>query len=225
MTTSRLRRRGAAVALSLAALLVPAPATEARPGPAPTPPAAEPAPAPAAPSAGDPAGPAPAPDRCPVVEDKLFAAVDLRVEADRITPTPVWRTDCRQLYRADARAPRDIFERGLHPEAPVNGSYDLARHTLAGQGSPYVSAGYDHDLYKTTVGEKAAYNYYIDAPGGVDVDRTLGTPRGPAATEEVAFPGGISRERIVGACPVDPAKKTETMAKCEDNPHYQPWRG
>ncbi|MFD5751144.1 ADP-ribosyltransferase [Streptomyces sp. NPDC127033] len=248
MTTSRLRRRAAAVVLSVAAVFVPvASATGAVSGPEPSPSATakptdpvDPAPsvpttpsAPVAPSApgapGAPAAPgaepAPAADRCPLVEDKMFAAVDHRVEVARITPTPYWRTDCRQLYRADGRAPQLVFEQGLHPDAPLDGRYDLSRHTAAGQGSPYVSASYDHDLYKSTVGDKPVYNYYIDAPGGVDVDRTLGAPRQPVGSDEVAFPGGVSRERIVGACPVDLAKKTETMAQCQDNPHYKPWRG
>ncbi|MFE3824279.1 ADP-ribosyltransferase [Streptomyces sp. NPDC059092] len=234
MTTSRLWRRAAAVALSAAAVLVPAAATEAVSGPEPAPSAVVRPAGPAIPAAGPAvpaakpvpaAEPAPAADRCPLVEDRMFAAVDHGVEVARITPAPYWRTDCKQLYRADSRAPRLVFEQGLHPDAPLGGRYDLGRHTLAGQGSPYVSASYDHDLYKATVGDKAVYNYYIDAPGGVDVDRTLGAARPFAGDDEVAFPGGVSRERVVGACPVDTAKKTETMALCEDNPHYQPWRG
>ncbi|WSQ63063.1 hypothetical protein OG507_28170 [Streptomyces sp. NBC_01217] len=41
---------------------------------------------------------------------------------------------------------------------------------------------------------------------------------------EVAFPGGVDRKFIVGACPINQAAKTENMDKGVDNPHYRPWR-
>jgi hypothetical protein len=212
MITPRLRR-AAAGALSVAAVLAPVSAVGATAT----------APAGGARVSADPSVEAPEADRCPVVADKMFAAADRRVTTDRITPAPSWRTDCKQLYRADSVAPQLIFEQGFHPGAPVDGQYDLAQRALADQSSPYVVASYDHDLYKDT--DRTVYNYYIDAPGGVDVNKTLGDTHQRAAANEVAFPGGISRERVVGACPVDVAKRTEIMAECQDNPHYQPWRG
>ncbi|MEV7421776.1 MULTISPECIES: ADP-ribosyltransferase [unclassified Streptomyces] len=221
MIASRNRRRAAALALSVCAVLLPASASattsDATGDPAPP---AEPA------GTVQPAGTAEAPraaDLCPPVTDPLFAAADRSVEADRISPAPTWRTNCKQLYRAESRAPEIVFEQGFLPKAPVNGQYDVEKHVLAGQDSPYVSATHDHDLYKQE--SVSGFNYYIDAPGGIDVNRTIGATHKAAHREEVAFPGGVSRELIVGVCPVDRAKKTEIMAECQDNPHYKPWRG
>ncbi|WP_066945536.1 ADP-ribosyltransferase [Streptomyces lushanensis] len=223
MITSRSRQRAAAVALSVVAVLVPVTTTEAAPTVS--------TPAVSAPATGAPTltGPtltpagAAAAGRCPVVTDPLFAAADRRVDVDRITPTPSWRTNCKQLYRADSRSPEIVFEQGFHPKATLDGQYDVEKYVLVNQPSPYVSTTYDHDLYKQWY--KSGYNYYIDAPGGIDVNRTIGATHKWADQEEVAFPGGISRELIVGVCPVDKQKKTEIMTECLDNPHYKPWRG
>ncbi|MFF5564866.1 ADP-ribosyltransferase [Streptomyces sp. NPDC012623] len=220
MIAPRNRRRAAALALSVCAVLLPASAS------ATTTPDPAGGPAPDSASATGAAGATeavPADSDCPSVTDPLFAAADHSVDADRISPTPSWRTDCKQLYRAESRPPEIVFEQGFLPKAPVDGQYDVAQHVLAGQDSPYVSTSYDHDLYKQ--GATHTFNYYIDAPGGIDVNRTIGATHKAAHREEVAFPGGVSRELIVGACPVDKARKTETMAECQDNPHYKPWRG
>ncbi|MGW2515192.1 ADP-ribosyltransferase [Streptomyces scopuliridis] len=215
MITPRLRRRAAAVALSVTAVLIPASATEA---------ASTQSPAGSAPVKSVPAQAASLKaDSCPRVEDPMFAAADHTVEVNRITPKPAWRTDCQQLYRADSRKPEVIFEQGFHPKAPLDGQYDVEKYVLVNQPSPYVSTSYDHDLYKQWY--KSGFNYYIDAPGGIDVNKTIGDTHKWADQVEVAFPGGISRERIVGVCPVDKVKKTEIMSECLDNPHYQPWRG
>ncbi|EOY50438.1 secreted protein [Streptomyces lividans 1326] len=84
-----------------------------------------------------------------------------------------------------------------------------------------MSTSYDHDLYKTWY--KSGYNHYIDAPGGIDVNKTIGDTHKWADQVEVAFPGGIQRKYIIGVCPVDRQTKTEIMSDCESNPHYQPW--
>nr|WP_307835354.1 ADP-ribosyltransferase [Streptomyces adelaidensis] len=200
MITTRLRRRAAAVVLSLSAVLTTSAATT---------PAQTPAPAKAA---------APA---CPQFEDKVHAAVDRRVDVDRITPDPVWRETCGTLYRSDSRGPAIVFEQGFHPRDVIDGQYDIEQYVLVNQPSPYVSTTYDHDLYKTWY--KSGFNYYIDAPGGVDVNRTIGDTHRWADQVEVAFPGGIARQYVIGVCPVDKKTKTEKMSECESNPHYEPW--
>ncbi|AKG45655.1 ADP-ribosyltransferase [Streptomyces xiamenensis] len=159
---------------------------------------------------------------CPVVEDKLYAAAVTDVDLDRITPDPVYRDNCRQLYRAEGRAPEIIFEEGFLPWDTVDGQYDLEAYVLENQHSPFVSATYDHDLYKDF--RRTLYNYYIDAPGGIDVNLTIGDDHKYAGQVEVAFPGGIDRAFIAGACPIDRTTHTEIMARCVDNPHYDPWR-
>ncbi|MFF3486258.1 ADP-ribosyltransferase [Streptomyces sp. NPDC002701] len=203
MTTTTLRRRAAAVVLSLSAVF----ATSAA-----TPPAATPAAGPVTKAA------APA---CPQFYEPAPAAADPRVDIDRITPEPVWRTSCGTLYRSDGRGPSVVFEEGFHPRDVVNGQYDIEQYVLVNQPSPYVSTSYDHDLYKTWW--KSGYNYYIDAPGGVDVNRTIGEKHRWAEQVEVAFPGGIARQYIIGVCPVDKKTRTEIMSDCESNPHYEPW--
>ncbi|MEV7210831.1 MULTISPECIES: ADP-ribosyltransferase [unclassified Streptomyces] len=202
MITTRLRRRSAAAVLSLAAVL----ATTAATAPAAAP----------APSAAVQAAPA-----CPQFDDKTKAAADRGVDVDRITPEPVWRTTCGTLYRSDSRGPQVVFEEGFHAKDVENGQYDVEKYVLVNQPSPFVSTTYDHDLYKTWY--KSGYNYYIDAPGGIDVNKTIGDTHKWADQVEVAFPGGIQRKYIIGVCPVDRQTKTEIMSECESNPHYQPW--
>jgi len=200
--TIPLRRRAAAAVLSLAAVLATTAAT------APTHTTRAPARAAAAPA-------------CPEVADPAMAAVDQRVDISRITPDPVWRTTCGTLYRSDSRGPAVVFEQGFAPKDVVNGQYDIDKYVLVNQPSPYVSTTYDHDLYKTWY--KSGYNYYIDAPGGVDVNKTIGDTHKWADQVEVAFPGGIKRQYIIGVCPVDKKTKVEIMSDCESNPYYQPW--
>ncbi|MGW7340291.1 ADP-ribosyltransferase [Streptomyces sp. NPDC054808] len=202
MITTRLRRRTAVAVLSLAAVL----ATTAATAPAAAP----------APSAAVQAAPA-----CPQFDDKTKAAADRGVDVDRITPEPVWRTTCGTLYRSDSRGPQVVFEEGFHAKDVENGQYDVEKYVLVNQPSPFVSTTYDHDLYKTWY--KSGYNYYIDAPGGIDVNKTIGDTHKWADQVEVAFPGGIQRKYIIGVCPVDRQTKTEIMSECESNPHYQPW--
>ncbi|MFC9155452.1 ADP-ribosyltransferase [Streptomyces bauhiniae] len=201
MITTRLRRSVTAAALSLGAVLA---TTAATPAAAP----AELKSRAAAPS-------------CPQFQDKVHAAADRRVDVDRITPDPVWRTGCGTLYRSDSRGPAVVFEEGFLPKDTVNGQYDVEQYVLVNQPSPYVSTTYDHDLYKTWY--KSGYNYYIDAPGGVDVNKTIGDTHKWADQVEVAFPGGIQRQYVIGVCPVDKTTKTEIMSNCQSNPYYRPW--
>ncbi|WAZ24225.1 hypothetical protein STRCI_005627 [Streptomyces cinnabarinus] len=199
MITTPLRRRAAAVVLSLAAVF----ATTAATAPAQSP-------------------KAPAPADCPVqYDDPVEAAADRRVDVGRITPEPVWRKTCGTLYRADGRGPSIVFEEGFKPKDVVNGQYDVESYVLVNQPSPYVSTTYDHDLYKKWW--KSGWNYYIDAPGGVDVNKTIGDTHKWADQVEVAFPGGIDRKYIIGVCPVDKTTKVEIMSDCQSNPHYEAW--
>ncbi|GGS82486.1 hypothetical protein GCM10010270_63110 [Streptomyces violaceus] len=199
-----LRRRIAAAAFSLAAVLTTTAAT----------------PAPTSVTAAATAA-APAPAACPVqFDDEIKAAADRRADVDRITPEPSWRTSCGTLYRADGRGPSVIFEEGFHPKDVITGQYDLEKYVLVNQPSPYVSTSYDHDLYKKW---RPGFNYYVDAPGGIDVNKTIGDTHKWADQQEVAFPGGIARRYIIGVCPVDKQTKTEIMSECESNPHYRPW--
>ncbi|WP_129306450.1 ADP-ribosyltransferase [Streptomyces sp. L2] len=204
-TTRSRRRRGTAAVLSLGAVLATTAATAPTAAPARTVHAA-----PAAKAAAS----------CPQFDDKLRAAADRRADLDRITPKPAWRTTCGTLWRSDNRDPETVFEEGFQPKDVINGQYDIEKYVLVNQPSPYVSTTYDHDLFKAW---KSKYNYYVDAPGGIDVNKTIGSAHKYADQVEVAFPGGIARQYIVGACPVDKETKTEILSGCESNPFYAPW--
>lgn len=235
MITTRLRRRAAAAVLSLSAVLTTtaatAPETDRASAPETTrtsvaelPAAVAELPATAAATVAKAAAPAaaPAPAACPVqYDDKVKAAADRRVDVDRISPDPAWRTTCGTLYRADGRGPEIVFQEGLKPKDVVNGQYDLEQYVLVNQPSPYVSTTYDHDLYKKWW--KSGWNYYIDAPGGIDVNKTIGDTHKWADQVEVAFPGGIDRKYIIGVCPVNKTTKVEIMSGCQSNPHFEAW--
>ncbi|MFJ8632819.1 ADP-ribosyltransferase [Streptomyces sp. NPDC093568] len=211
MITTRLRRRAVAAALSLSAVLATTAAT------APATPAASVTPARAADAKA-----APGPAACPVrFDDPVKAAADRRVDVGRITPDPAWRTSCGTLYRADGRGPEIVFQEGFQPRDVENGQYDLEQYVLVNQPSPYVSTTYDHDLYKKWW--KSGWNYYIDAPGGIDVNKTIGDTHKWADQVEVAFPGGIDRSYVIGVCPVDRTTKVEIMSGCRSNPHFEAW--
>ncbi|HWS36817.1 MAG TPA: ADP-ribosyltransferase [Actinoplanes sp.] len=159
---------------------------------------------------------------CPVVTDKVQAATEPeQVKLDRITPSPVWRQSCGTLYRSDSRTPDVIFAAGFSAKDVTGGQYNVEQYVLVNQPSPYVSTTYDHDLYKSWY--KSGWNYYIDAPGGIDVNKTIGATHKYADQMEVAFPGGIRPEFVIGVCPVDKTTKTEIMNDCRSNPKYKPW--
>ncbi|MFI7412557.1 ADP-ribosyltransferase [Streptomyces sp. NPDC049627] len=220
MITTRLRRRAAAAVLSLSAVLATTAATA--PETARTSATGLPTSVTALPAAPLPKAAAPTPAACPVqYDDKIKAAADRRVDVDRITPDPAWRTTCGTLYRADGRGPEIVFQEGFKPKDVEHGQYDLEQYVLVNQPSPFVSTTYDHDLYKKWW--KSGWNYYIDAPGGIDVNKTIGDTHQWADQVEVAFPGGIARKYIIGVCPVNKTTKVEIMSGCQSNPHYEAW--
>ncbi|WP_425304405.1 scabin-related ADP-ribosyltransferase [Stackebrandtia albiflava] len=153
--------------------------------------------------------------------DPLYAAAQRDVDVDRITPDPQYRENCHELYRADRRAPQEIFETGFTAWDTVDGQYDVRSYVLKNQPSPFVSTTYRDDLYRAW---KSPYYYYIDAPGGIDVNDTIGRDHKYADQAEVAFPGGLATRFIVKGCPVDRQTLTIIEDRCEANPHYRPWR-
>ncbi|MFG2907649.1 ADP-ribosyltransferase [Kitasatospora sp. NPDC048286] len=153
--------------------------------------------------------------------DPLYAAVDRQVDVPRITPAPHWRKDCHPLFRSDGRDPSVIFEQGFAAKDTVNGQYDITSYVLQNQPSPFVSTTYDAALYKKW--KKVPWDYFIDAPGGIVVNETIGDQHQYADQVEVAFPGGVDRHFIRRACPVDRATASLIESGCVDNPNYQPW--
>ncbi|WP_432277441.1 ADP-ribosyltransferase [Kitasatospora brasiliensis] len=164
--------------------------------------------------------PAAAFEGLPKGPDPLYAAVDRKVDVARTTPTPHWRKGCRQLYRSDGRDPSVIFDQGFAPK-DVSGQYDITSYVLQNQPSPFVSTTYDPALYKKW--KKVPWSYFIDAPGGIDVNATIGDQHKYADQLEVAFPGGVDRHFIRRACPVDRDTASLVESGCVDNPNYHAW--
>jgi hypothetical protein len=123
--------------------------------------------------------------------DPLYAAADRSVDIATITPEPVWRTSNEPLWRHDDRPPSEIFANGFEPWDPSN--TDLAGFVYYNESSAFVSSTRNEGLDWSRV-----YRYEIRAPGGIDVNRTLGEVVFPGEAE-IAFPGGISPRFIAGA--------------------------
>lgn len=144
----------------------------------------------------------------------LTAALDPNVDIGRITPTPVWRSTNEPLYRADDRPPELVFEEGFAPRDMSN--LDLRVSVPLGGASAFVSTTRSDRLIFDW---QTQYWYHVDAPGGIDVNATLGDHR-YSFEDEVAFPGGIDRRFIVGAQPYDPT--TGRLGEIIPNPYYDP---
>ncbi len=137
--------------------------------------------------------------------DRPSAQFDPRVDAASIevgyeNPNGIvhFRTDGHLLFREDTRGPEEIFRKGFRPRKP--GVTNLS-HMAADMPSAFVSTSRNpnlHHLGQSKPGEPV-YRYVIDAPGGVDVTATFGQIYGGDHEHEVAFPGGIRTENIVGA--------------------------
>ncbi len=118
--------------------------------------------------------------------------------------TVQYRTDTNFVFRDDHRDPlgaaHSPFEFGFLPRDPSN--TDL-QGFVDGENGAFVSSSRDPNLaFNGPSGHKEVgrrnFRYIIYAPGGIDVNATLGDHRFDYQTE-VAFPGGIRRENIVGA--------------------------
>jgi hypothetical protein len=74
-----------------------------------------------------------------------------------------------------------------------------------------------------TWGSGYRYFYEIDAPGGVDVNATLG-PHAYTGEQEIAMPGGVLPERIRGMWTIkrDPETGQVTRGDYIQNPNYRP---
>ncbi|KJQ53315.1 scabin-related ADP-ribosyltransferase [Microbacterium sp. SA39] len=112
---------------------------------------------------------------------------------DAPTPLPPNR------FRTDDRTPENIFADGFRPRDPSR--TDLEQYVLYNVPSNFVGTSKDPTLYlrPPIPTPDPGYRYVIQDPGnGVDVNQAF--PNNPYASEfEVAYPGGIPTEFIVGA--------------------------
>ncbi|TDD42211.1 scabin-related ADP-ribosyltransferase [Saccharopolyspora elongata] len=137
--------------------------------------------------------------------DPLQAAVQRPSEATQIVPSPLWRADLDLLRRFDHRPFETIFEEGFAPLRPENSwplgngrSTEIDLVTYSAQNhvrSMFVST----TRWPEGIEDHPGTLYDIDAPGGVDVNATLGAASRYPEESEIAFPGGLRRQFIMGA--------------------------
>ncbi|MFI8522133.1 putative T7SS-secreted protein [Streptomyces sp. NPDC085481] len=146
----------------------------------------------------------------PAIPDRLGAAADRSVDVSKLPDNIEWRTSNEPLYRNDARGPDEIFRDGFKPWN--NHNTDLDGYVKNNDQSVYVGTTRDPNLpwHKQ-------YVYDIDAPGGVDVNKSvLDNPY--RHEQEIAFPGGVRSENIKGAW----EKLPDGTSVYHDNPNYNP---
>ncbi|MGF6109553.1 RHS repeat-associated core domain-containing protein [Pseudomonas frederiksbergensis] len=108
------------------------------------------------------------------------------------------------LYRGDDREPWEIFEAGFEP---LGDSTDLYLHALDNRSPPshFVSTSTSEkeaSKFATGYGLADGYIYVLKNIDGVDVNKELGAMSPHRRETEIAFPGGIKNQDIVGATPV-----------------------
>ncbi|MEV0056371.1 hypothetical protein AB0H34_38540 [Saccharopolyspora shandongensis] len=152
--------------------------------------------------------------------DPLQAAVHRPTNLSALIPEPLWRVDSDLLHRFDSREFEDIFEERFVPLDPDNQwplgggrstDVDLVTFTHQNPLSMYVSTTRSEGMEG-----HERLRYGIDAPGGLDVNRTLGPANRYPGEREISFPGGIKRRYIMGA--EDPTEPDWYMV----NKHYDP---
>lgn len=119
------------------------------------------------------------------------------VDVERIPREAVWRTSREPLYRNDSRPWYIVFAQGFAPKNPAN--MDLEDFLHSNAPSAYVATTRKKDLNWPFEGGDA-YIYEIDAPGGIDANRTYPHTMNPDKYDEaeVDFPGGIAPRFIKG---------------------------
>lgn len=129
-----------------------------------------------------------------------------------------------RLIRWDRRHPRDIFRAGFIPRADANDdsicdtALNLRTYVENNHPSVFVSTAQrkKNGTYWTPRGKANFFRYDVYAPGGIDVNPTLGEHKFKNQNE-IAFFGGIHRRFIFGATEYDSSGK---QLKYHMNPHF-----
>lgn len=133
------------------------------------------------------------------------------------------RTAAVRLIRWDDRPPSDIFRYGFEPymSGVGNPQLDLAAYVRRRQPSVFVSTtrcygdrGRCH--WWTPYERRNRYAYEVYAPFGIDVNAFLGEHQFQRQNE-VAFPGGITREHIRSVMVYDSRGEPSEVI---DNPYF-----
>ncbi|WP_323873012.1 scabin-related ADP-ribosyltransferase [Xenorhabdus doucetiae] len=104
-------------------------------------------------------------------------------------------------YRGDTRSFTEIFDKGFETLGPSN---DLYLHALNNRKPPsnFVSTTTDPKQaigFATNYGRQSGYMYIMKTKHGIDVNKTLGKDSPFANEAEIAMPGGVKSEDILGA--------------------------
>ncbi|MDZ3825670.1 RHS repeat-associated core domain-containing protein [Pseudomonas monsensis] len=127
------------------------------------------------------------------------AGVDTKEPA---TPAP--KQENQYLFRGDDREPWEIFETGFEPWGD---SKDLFLHALDNKIPPswYISTSISEQQatkFATGYGIADGYIYVLKNVKGIDVNKELGALSPHRREVEIAIPGGVKSQDIVGATPV-----------------------
>lgn len=152
-----------------------------------------------------------------------------------ISAEAAWRISNEELYRFDNRHPDVVFGEGFHVSEHKQGG--TTRQQVTSNSGRMVSVTRDSTWYTSKqfggdmppqIGD-VAYNYVIDAPGGLDVLATLEREghkdllMSVDQEAEIGFLGGIDRRYIKEAVEVK-WNGTEWVPtkQAYANPHYEP---
>ena len=122
-------------------------------------------------------------------------------------------------FRGDSRSPDEIFASGFKPRGS---NADVAEHTFDPSGSNYVSTSRS---FQTGIGfanqtGSGGWVYFVRPSSGVNVNGALGFGQMFAEELEIAVPGGVPTQDVIGAMRVS-ASGTLT-GDVVFNPKFQP---
>jgi RHS repeat-associated protein len=126
-------------------------------------------------------------------------------EGETITPSPSAKPKNRYLYRGDSRESWEIFEAGFEP---LGDSMDLYLHALDNRSPPsfFVSASTSEKeaiKFATGYGYEDGFLYALKNIRGIDVNKKLGMMSPHRREIEIALPGGVDSQDILGVTPVN----------------------
>ncbi len=111
------------------------------------------------------------------------------------------------LYRGDSRPPNVIFKEGFQTRGTAT---DLQDYVLHNTPSDFVSTSKSEDVATSFAQKEAAnsgsgYTYFVSPQNdGIDVNQVLGDDHLFADEQEMAFPGGVGSQDILGAQQIGP---------------------
>lgn len=119
-------------------------------------------------------------------------------------PSP--EQDAKYLYRGDTRSPEVIFNEGFKSKGD---SEDLLLHAYDNNTPPsnFISTSTSQDVaidFGTAYRTKKGYLYTLKTIPGRDVNKELGTKVPFPEEKEIAIPGKINSEDIMGVTPLNP---------------------